>query len=334
MHIDIHVPRPGMLILALVALSGWAVVLWGGNGTSEAPVRVQASVTTTQEQAVEDPAREVPADSAMEKEGHAVVTDHFPSSFSSVAPTGGDDTLPAVQYTEAEQKALRLRQEQEVLRNKQEILREQLTRLQEERLALGAEIDPALEQEFRQSTQLLVSLIQDERRAEQFLKTSLNQMREAESRAVALTVDKKTSSITSLLWPVQPLLGISAYFKDAAYAQRFHMEHHAIDIPINQGSEVYAAAGGIVAEVADHGLGFSYVTIEHAGGYSTLYGHLTEFAVAKGQRIVAGDVIGLSGGRPGTLGAGMSTGPHVHFAMFKEGKAVDPLEYLPKASGI
>ncbi len=341
MHIDIHVPRPGALLLGIFAVLGWGIALSGGG--TDAPV--QASVLTEQvssEKVVEglpvgETDEEVDAGTEDIEKGPVPRTPERTTATkkkAAVTPTGGDDTPLEEQYSEAEQEAMRAREERDLLQNKQEILREQLARLQDQRLALGAEVDPDVEKQFQRATQLLISLIQDEKRAEQFLKTSLNQMREAESRAVALTVGKKSNSIVSLLWPVQPLLGISAYFEDEGYVARFHMEHHAIDIPVNQGSDVYAAAGGIVAEVQDHGLGFNYIVVEHPGGYSTLYGHLTKFTVTVGQRVFAGDLLGYSGGRPGTEGAGMSTGPHLHFAMYKDGKAVDPLLYLPASSGI
>ena len=131
---------------------------------------------------------------------------------------------------------------------------------------------------------------------------------------------------------MEPLQGISAYFHDRAYQQRFKMQHNAIDIPTPQGTQVLAAAGGIIKDVVDHGLGFNYITIEHPGGYSTLYGHLTKFAVEKGQKVIAGDVIGYSGGRPGTKGAGFSTGPHLHFGVFMNGASTDPLQFLEKVT--
>ncbi|MEK7218564.1 MAG: M23 family metallopeptidase, partial [Patescibacteria group bacterium] len=93
---------------------------------------------------------------------------------------------------------------------------------------------------------------------------------------------------------------------------RFGFAHDAVDIPVLQGTDVRAAADGTVEDVADHGLGFNYVTLKHADGTVTLYGHLTKFSVQRGDSVKAGDVLGLSGGRPGTPGSGpMTTAPHL-----------------------
>jgi murein DD-endopeptidase MepM/ murein hydrolase activator NlpD len=76
--------------------------------------------------------------------------------------------------------------------------------------------------------------------------------------------------------------------------------------------------------------GYSYILIVHRDGYATLYGHLSSFLVATGDQVKKGQVIGLSGATPGTHGAGpMTTGPHLHFEVIKNGKHIDPLSVLP-----
>ncbi len=316
MQIEIHVPRPGLLLLAAVAVSGWVVALSGG-GTAP----TTASVLTAEPAAAPVVTR-------------ARVVEHnegVPGRTVTDPAEGGDDTPAAVRYAEAESRARQAREEQEVLRHKEDILRAQLDQLRIEQTAMGEDVDPAVDEEFRRSALLLVDLMKDSQRADQFLRTAFNQMWEASERARALTVDVVSRGTVALLWPVDPDQGISARFLDASYEARFHMKHYAIDIPTPQLTPVYAAAGGIVKDVVDHGLGFNYVTIEHPGGYSTLYGHLTKFSVQKGQKIYAGDLIGSSGGRPGTPGAGMSTGPHLHFGVYRNGAPVDPLPFLPPA---
>ncbi len=66
-----------------------------------------------------------------------------------------------------------------------------------------------------------------------------------------------------------------------------------------------------------------YVVIEHDGGFTTLYGHLSQVDVAVGQFVVGGEEIGLSGS------TGYSTGPHLHFEIRLDGVRLDPLDYLP-----
>ncbi|MFA5947490.1 MAG: peptidoglycan DD-metalloendopeptidase family protein [Candidatus Gracilibacteria bacterium] len=134
----------------------------------------------------------------------------------------------------------------------------------------------------------------------------------------------------TFIWPIEPKKGLSAYFRDPSYSGVFGVKHNAIDIPTNQQSLVRAAADGVVYTTKDNGYGYSYIIIAHAGGYQTVYGHITEILVKEGQTIKQGSIIGLSGGMPGTKGAGyMTTGPHLHFEMLLNGSYVDPLDNLP-----
>ena len=131
-------------------------------------------------------------------------------------------------------------------------------------------------------------------------------------------------------WPLEPIKGISAYYRDPGYVGVFGVQHSAIDIPAYQGTPVRAAADGVVYAAKDNGYGYSYIIILHADGYSTVYGHISQILVKEGDSLTQGQIIGLSGGLPGTKGAGyMTTGPHLHFEMLIDGKHVDPLPYMP-----
>ncbi len=131
-------------------------------------------------------------------------------------------------------------------------------------------------------------------------------------------------------WPVAPDRGISAYFHDPRYVGVFGVQHNAVDIPEYQGTPVHATADGVVYAARDNGYGYSYVILAHAGGFMTVYGHVSSILVSVGDKIDQGSIIALSGGMPGTIGAGyMTTGPHLHFEVHFEGKNVDPLSYLP-----
>lgn len=130
-------------------------------------------------------------------------------------------------------------------------------------------------------------------------------------------------------WPVEPLRGLAATFHDSSYIKRFGVPHNAIDIPTPQGTSIHSPADGYVTKVRDNGYGYSYIVVAHNGGIMTLYGHVTKILVNVGDFVKRGDIIGLSGAMPGTLGAGwMTTGPHLHFEVFLHGKHVDPLLYL------
>lgn len=136
-----------------------------------------------------------------------------------------------------------------------------------------------------------------------------------------------------LHWPIEPKRGISAYFHDAAYIAVFGVGHNAIDIPTTQGTTIRAPAEGVVYKVRDNGYGYSYLILAHKGGYQTVYGHVSGFLVEAGEKVRAGQAVALTGGTPGTKGAGyMTTGAHLHFEVMKGGKYIDPLFFLPLAA--
>jgi len=133
-----------------------------------------------------------------------------------------------------------------------------------------------------------------------------------------------------MMWPVSSRI-ITAYFHDVDYPYRHIFEHNAIDIAVPQGTPLRAADSGYIAKVRDGGrTGYSYIMIIHPDGLSTVYGHVNQINVSVDQYVSKGQVIGYSGGLPGTNGSGpFSTGPHLHLEVRYNGIPVNPLNYLP-----
>ena len=234
---------------------------------------------------------------------------------------GADREARVLAFKSAEDDARRIRLEQAVLARREEILRYQLQVLETEASRVGN--DDAV----RAAKTELLSLLGDTRAAEQKFLETLREMWEAEGLSAAAAMG--SPGVVRMLWPVEPERGLSAGFLDAAYEQRFGIPHHAIDIPVSQGSAVRSAADGVVEKVVDNGLGYSFILVKH-DGFATLYGHVSGFFVAEGDEVRQGDVLGASGGMPGTPGAGaISTGPHLHFEVIAQGERIDPLTVLP-----
>ena len=103
--------------------------------------------------------------------------------------------------------------------------------------------------------------------------------------------------------------------------------HYGVDFKLPIGTPVYAPAEGTVTYAGYMRGGGYTVIINHKGGYTTVYMHLSKFDVRKGQKVRIGQVIAKSGN------TGYSTGSHLHYEVHINGRAVDPLKVdLPSGS--
>ena len=157
--------------------------------------------------------------------------------------------------------------------------------------------------------------------------------REAEERrlrevAIASVSSRGGSVRTSVsASAAQTLSGMS--FRTPIDSARFgvgfygYAGHTGQDI-LSNSSNVKASASGIVTTVKDlgnHSYG-RYIVIDHGNGISTLYGHCSSLLVNIGQKVEAGQIIGIKGS------TGNSTGPHVHFEIRVNGRAINPRPYI------
>ncbi|NIJ09511.1 murein DD-endopeptidase MepM/ murein hydrolase activator NlpD [Sphingomonas vulcanisoli] len=111
----------------------------------------------------------------------------------------------------------------------------------------------------------------------------------------------------------------------SGFGQRFHpilgysRMHQGIDYGAPMGSPIDAATDGVVSFSGWHGGHGNYVQIRHPGGMGTGYAHMSRILVHAGDHVRAGQIIGYVGS------TGLSTGPHLHFEVFKNNVAVNPL---------
>jgi len=214
---------------------------------------------------------------------------------------------------------------------KKVVLEEKDKRLDEIRSAKLVE-----EQSLQIQYQAKDGILKDLKLSEGEYQQKLNEAR-AEQQAVSNTITsllrssgkKITSDDLSLIWPI-PYRTITASFRDPDYKRRFGLIHNAIDIACPQGTPIKAPAGGTITKVREGaGSGLSYLVITHDNGLATVYLHLSDFAVSSGSYVAQGQVVGYTGGTPGTHGAGwLTTGPHLHFEVWWDAQPKNPLAYL------
>jgi murein DD-endopeptidase MepM/ murein hydrolase activator NlpD len=124
-----------------------------------------------------------------------------------------------------------------------------------------------------------------------------------------------------LMWPVSgPITSPFGYRMHPVYHRM--ILHAGIDIGVPTGTTVAAAAAGTVIVASYQGDCGNMVAIDHHGGLSTMYCHLSQIFVSVGQDVQRGQAIGAAGA------TGDATGPHVHFQVMQDGHPVDPMQFL------
>ncbi|MDR2499720.1 MAG: peptidoglycan DD-metalloendopeptidase family protein [Treponema sp.] len=101
--------------------------------------------------------------------------------------------------------------------------------------------------------------------------------------------------------------------------QRYHA---AVDIAAPRGAPIKAVMDGKVATVGYNATFGNFIILVHSGGFQSMYAHMSKTSVSKGAYAAQGTKIGEVGS------TGYSTGNHLHFSLYKNGRAVNPLEYL------
>ena len=190
-----------------------------------------------------------------------------------------------------------------------------------ELIAKGDEFQARLEESEALQSQLMNEIAQ----AEKDLKEAEYKEWLATSRPSGTDTNPSNQTPNSAGW-IKPL---KSYTITSTFGNRMHPVlgyerfHEGVDMSAYTNSPIYAARSGkvTVASYQADGAGY-YVNINHGDGYSSIYMHMTRYIVSKGQYVEQGQVIGYVGS------TGLSTGPHLHFGIAKNGTYVNPMKYI------
>ncbi|MFQ5557920.1 MAG: murein hydrolase activator EnvC family protein [Acidimicrobiales bacterium] len=134
--------------------------------------------------------------------------------------------------------------------------------------------------------------------------------------------DPGAASVQGFVMPVKGAVG-------SGFGRRRHpilgavRMHTGVDIGGDTGDSVWASKAGVVLFAGRRGGYGNTIVVQHEGGVTTLYAHLSEIHVSAGDSVDRGEGIGLVGS------TGLSTGPHLHFEVRRDGSPEDPLLFLP-----
>ena len=136
--------------------------------------------------------------------------------------------------------------------------------------------------------------------------------------------NSSSSTPSSAVWlvPCSYRLLTSPYgYRDAPTAGA-STYHQGVDLAGPEGTPIYASRAGVVTAARYSSSGGNYVTINHGDGFSSSYMHMTHYVVSPGQAVSAGQLLGYMGS------TGISTGSHLHFAIYYNGASVNPAIYV------
>ena len=149
---------------------------------------------------------------------------------------------------------------------------------------------------------------------DEVLKLAMNKEKMLSSIPAVMPVSNKDLKRTASGW---------GFRMDPVY--KIRKFHYGMDFTAPIGTEVYSTGDGVVKSVKTMRSGYGrWIVVDHGFGHETLYGHLSQFNVKRGQKVKRGSVIGYVGN------SGKSTGPHLHYEVHKNGKAVNPQYYYFK----
>ncbi len=134
---------------------------------------------------------------------------------------------------------------------------------------------------------------------------------------------RQREQATPSIWPIDSTVITSGFgLRHDPFTEHPDF-HNGIDIGAKAREPVYATADGVIQFAGSDALRGNYIEIDHSYGLVSIYMHLSKILVRRGEQVHKGEQIGLAGS------TGRSTGPHLHYEIHKDGKVIDPMDYLP-----
>ena len=204
---------------------------------------------------------------------------------------------------------------------------EEKAAMEEHEKQLGEQQD-ALETKLNETTTLMEEYIADQKALE-----AVYAAEEKAAKEIAAEIDRLIAesdvipSNEGFIWPVNTSKKISSPIGSRVAPGGFGSTNHkGVDIcNVGYTSSIFAVKSGkvILANTSGWGGGYgNYVVLDHGGGVTTLYAHMSSVSVSEGQMVSQGTVIGITGN------TGASTGPHLHYEVRINGVYQNPLNYL------
>lgn len=153
-------------------------------------------------------------------------------------------------------------------------------------------------------------------------------VKQSKSYDELMSLSKKQDQFLASLPAIQPVDNKDLKRMASGFGFRIHpiyrvaRMHTGLDFTADIGTEIYATGDGVVKS-PDGGSGYGlHIVIDHGFGYQTLYAHMSRMAVGPGTKVKRGQIIGYVGN------TGVSSGPHLHYEVIKNGQKVNPAYYF------
>ena len=141
-------------------------------------------------------------------------------------------------------------------------------------------------------------------------------------------LEEKESMLSSIP-AITPIPDLETVYLASGFGMRYHpiyktnKMHTGLDFSALVGTEIHATGNGVVEDIEYDRTGYGYhVIIDHDFGYKTLYAHMSEIDVRRGQQISRGEIIGKVGN------TGTSTAPHLHYEVMKDDQKINPIHFF------